>query len=158
MRTIFITAVVDEFEKVDEAVNKFLATRFKKDSQPVLFIFNIGPDKVEDNTHLWAALIHEPRLLVLKDAEPLPEIVAEYDIKDGKPDFASRREVAVPGQPYGKDYQRAFADAGKVAEKIIESCNLSVAFDDFRFYNFFNKPKYVGIKAKELEAIKSFKD
>lgn len=160
MRTIFISAVVEEFEQVHEAVNKFLATKFKKETQQVLFIYNIGPDKVEDNSHNWAGLIHEPKFLILNDAEPLPELVTEIGLTDGKLDFSTARDVAAPTKPYGKDYLRATTDAGIVAQKLIEQLGFDVAFDDFKFYNFFNKPKNIyaaAQKENDLKAIKGFK-
>lgn len=155
MRTIFITAVVDDSDQMHDALMKFHATRFKKDSQQVLFVYNIGepidPSSIQN--------LQESKFLCIHNAEPLPEIVAEYDLKDGKIDYSTRREVAVPGQAYGKDYLRATADAGKVAEKLIEQLGFEVAFDDFKFYNFFNKPKIshaAKIKSQEIESLKGF--
>lgn len=107
-----VVCVVEEKDQLHTAIEKFLAQRFKKNTEPVLFIYNIGSEQFDGME--FARIIPVPKVLCIFNCDS---------------DLLTLKV-------YGKDYQAATADATVIATQLA-----GVECDDFRFYNFFEPPK-----------------
>jgi hypothetical protein len=111
MRTLKI-AVVNSEELLLKALRQFRSLRHKKDAEPVLFIYNIGPDELDGDKYLGC--ISDRTVLCIFNCDS---------------DLLSKKQ-------YGGDYLSATADATIIAQQMVGvDCELPT------FYNFFKQPK-----------------
>jgi hypothetical protein len=110
-RRIFIVCVVDCSDLFHDALQRFQATRFPKQAEAILFIYNIGEEEIQS--------VDVPR--------PESKVIVFNNTDD-----------LMTLKPYGKDYLTATADATVIAQQL---AGTAVSTADFKYYNFFNKPK-----------------